>query len=328
MENLGVSQSAVSCALSQDVNLRKQISSELRDRIIKEAKRLNYKPRRFKKTRTKNIALLDSQNPTSYCHPLLVRSVQACALKSSYLLNHCFYDQETGVPDELLDNIDGIISLELLSTEEFSAIKSRNIPVVLLNAYDGTNDCDIILPDHYAGLKQAVNCLYKLGHRRFAFFGIRDFGPHHAQRYGAFHQIIAELDISDQPAIFIPYRKEQSMLDVEDKAKATLRAIAGMKNKPTALICAVDSYALAIIKYAADFGIRIPEDLSVIGFDDTVECETATPSLSSITLSLEAMGQVATGTLIRRINGDADPFVTIKVDLDWIARDSIAPPSS
>lgn len=328
VEKLGVSQSAVSCALSSDENVTKQISKELRNKIIREAARMNYKPRRAatKKTKSKTISLFDQQYDGSYCHPVLVKSVQSCALESSYMLNHYFYEKNIEIPDELLDSIDGIISLELISDSELERIKSRNIPLVFLNAAKVAQHYDVVMPDHYSGIRKAMNCLYDMGHRQFAFFSLRDFCAHHAERYGAFHQVISELNIATPPEIFIPFRSECTFRDVDDKVREMLKAMVSLKNMPTALICAVDSYAISAIRQAPEFGLRIPEDLSIVGFDNISECESCTPTLSSISLSLDNMGKVAASTLIRRINKCNDPFATMRVDLEWIPRDSIAAP--
>mgnify|MGYP001185451805 CR=1 FL=1 len=330
VERLGVSQSAVSFALSPDEKVRSRISEKLRDRIVREAQRLNYQPgRSTRKTKvtTKTIALLESQEEHSYCHPTLVRSVHTSALQSSYLLNHFFYDPESGLPDEFLNSVDGIVSLVQISPQDHKLLESRGTPIIMLNTTAGDNSCDVVMPDHYSGLRQAMHHLFELGHRRFAFFGLQDFSPHHAQRYGAFMQLALELKLPYVPEVFVPFRTDRSLRNVDEKVREMLSNIARMKDRPTALVCAVDVYALPVLRLAGEFGLRVPEDLSVIGMDNIQECQISTPTLSSISLLLEDLGSVATHALIRRIDGCSSPNIAMMVDTQWIPRDSIAPPS-
>ena len=99
-----------------------------------------------------------------------------------------------------------------------------------------------------------------------------------------------------------------------------------MKDRPTAVICAADVYALSFIKLAPEMKIRIPQDISIIGFDDIRDCENSVPPLSSITQPLEKMGSIAAKLLIGRINGNVDSPLGIRVTTEWKARGSIACP--
>ncbi|HBC89518.1 MAG TPA: hypothetical protein DCZ94_21485 [Lentisphaeria bacterium] len=328
--NIGVSQAAVSYALTGYRNGSNggRISKEIRDDIIKEASRLKYNPRNPPKKRKKqSIALLNSFGREGFWFPGLLKGIQDYAIESSYLVTHHIFHVNDTLPEQLISSVDGFVAVELPRPEELERI-ARHLPVVLLNINDSSEKYDSILPDHYNGIRKAVRHLYGLGHRKFGFFGVRDFPLHHAERYGAYQQAVSELNLpSPDPSwIFTPFRRESSMNDLELKIKETLSSLKKMKDRPTAMIFAADAYALAFMRFAVDMGINIPKDMSIVGFDDVNECESSMPSLSSIAQPLEKMGRLAAKYLIGRINGNNDPAVNIRVATEFKMRNSIAAP--
>jgi LacI family transcriptional regulator len=329
-ENLGVSQATVSYALTGYRNGYNggKISEEIRESIVKEAMRLKYqlKPS-SKRKRSNNIALLNSFHRDNFWVPGLLKGVQDFALDSSYMVTHHIFN-ESELPEQLLSSVDGVIAIELPPRRELERI-AENLPVVLLNINDLSDKYDTVMPDHYNGIRKAIRHLYGMGHRKFGFFGIRDFPLHHAERFGAYSQVVSELNlpVPDPSWIFIPNRKERSLHDVELKVKDSLASIIKMKDRPTAMICAADAYALSFIKLAPEMGIRIPEDMSVVGFDDIRDCEKSVPSLSSVSQSLEEMGHIAAKLLIEKINGNDEPPVNLRVAVEWKPRNSIAAPA-
>lgn len=327
VEKLGISQSAVSFALSGYRSGYKggRISQEIKDKVIKEAARLNYKPKTSSK-KTKVIALLSDFNKEGVYLPRLMKGVQDFALESSYMVVHHVFSGSK-IPEQLISSVDGFIAAELDFCTEMKRIAEIH-PLVLLNRRNSDNQSDSVMPDHYNGMRKGIEQLYDMGHRKFAFFGLRTFHLHHAERFGAYNQVISELDlpVPDPAWIFIPFRKERSLNDVDHNVKETLSAIIKMKDRPTALICAADVYALSFIKLAAEMKIRIPQDISIIGFDDIRDCENSAPPLSSITQPLEKMGSIAAKLLIGRINGNVDSPLGIRITTEWKARGSIASP--
>lgn len=329
-ENLGVSQAAVSYALTGYRNGYNggKISEEIRESIVKEAMRLKYQPKASsKKKRSNNIVLLNSFGRDSFWFPGLLKGVQDYALDSSYMVTHHIFN-ENGLPEQLLSSVDGVIAIELPPSRELERI-ARIHPVVLLNTNDLSDKYDTVMPDHYNGIRKAVRHLYGMGHRKFGFFGISDLPLHHVERYGAYQQAISELNlpVPDPSWIFIPARKERTLHDVEQKVKDALVSIIKMKNRPTAMIFAADAYALSFIKLAPEMGMKIPDDLSVVGFDDISDCEKSVPTLSSVSQSLEEMGRIAAELLIGKINGNDDPPLNLRLPVEWKPRNSISAPS-
>ncbi len=326
--NLGVSQAAVSYALTGYRNGYNggRISREIRDDIVKEASRLKYSPKNPPKKRKKqSIALLNSFGREGFWFPGLLKGIQDYAIESSYLVTHHIFHVDDTLPEQLLSSVDGFIAVELPRPEELERIAS-NLPVVLLNINDSSEKYDSVMPDHYSGIRKAVRHLYGLGHRKFGFFGIRDFPLHHAERYGAFHQAISELNLPppDPSWIFTPFRNGNCTNDLELKLREMLASLKKMKDRPSTMVFAADAYALEFIRLASQAGIKVPKEMSIVGFDDMAECETFVPSLTSVAQPLEKMGRLAAKLLLERIKGNNDPIVNIKVAGELKLRNSVS----
>ncbi|HBC88506.1 MAG TPA: hypothetical protein DCZ94_16275 [Lentisphaeria bacterium] len=327
-DKLGVSQAAVSIALTGYKGGR--ISQEIKKSIIREASLLGYEIRdTSKRKKSRIIALLSvmRDKEETYFSRLLM-GVQDIAHESSCIVTpHIVKNNE--LPEHLISSIDGIIATDAFLDLGLPKI-ANDIPIIFLNTDEQTGRYDTVMPDNNNGIRKAVRHLYSLGHRKFAFFGIREFIIHDAERYGAYHQIISELNLPapDPSWVSIPFRKERTLEDVEQKASETLTAIKKMKNRPTAIICSSDLYASAFIRLAPVFGFKIPDDISITGFDDMPDSYGVSPSISTVAQPMEEMGRIAMRLLYERIDGNDAPPMHLKADVEWMPRGSIGRPSS
>ena len=122
----------------------------------------------------------------------------------------------------------------------------------------------------------------------------------------------------------LPACKTQNMQEVEAQALHTLQRWKSLSHPPTAVITYNDVYGLAFIKQAPAAGVKIPEDLSVIGFDNIIACHYVSPPLSSVNQAMEEMGRLSVGLLEKRIQeGKATPFKKIVCGTELIIRESI-----
>jgi DNA-binding LacI/PurR family transcriptional regulator len=122
--------------------------------------------------------------------------------------------------------------------------------------------------------------------------------------------------------------KDFSIINSENRTldslvKETLEKISIMNNPPTSIVCDSDSKALAFLKYAHAFGISVPNDLSIIGFNNSHFSEHASPSLTSVNQPMEEMGQSAINFLIERIGHPHIPNRELRYALNIIKRDSV-----
>ncbi|HEX2949306.1 MAG TPA: substrate-binding domain-containing protein, partial [Armatimonadota bacterium] len=109
-------------------------------------------------------------------------------------------------------------------------------------------------------------------------------------------------------------------------AYATLQRWWGAPTQPTAVVALCDANASAMLRAAQLLGIAVPEQLSLIGFDNAAFCEHTMPRLTSIHQPMEDMGKLACRLLLERIAGDQRPVQHIQLGVDLIIRETVAPP--
>lgn len=182
-------------------------------------------------------------------------------------------------------------------------------------------------PDNAGGVRQAMTSLHADGHRRFAFFGIRDFGGPHGERYEAFLSEHERLGLP-RPVprwLFTPERKTGTDDEMHRLIAEAMERLAALNPQTTALICPADSYAAPFIGQSSRFGIRVGQDLSITGFDDLDLCRQVTPALSSVAQPFEAMGREAARLLLTRIEEPKQPARRMAMSVTWIPRASTGP---
>lgn len=327
-DELGLSQTAVSFILR---NKGGRYSSETREQVLQKARALGYQcDRKTSGTVSTNRLLLcvntaDLSSPDMF-HYRLLAGMQRKAQEEGYLLaQHVLRPGEKFATPV---HSAAAFILNFNATIEQVVRLNQKCPVILLNRQIPGTGCENIMPDNVDGVRQPMRHLYELGHRRFAFFSLRGWHIHPAERYGGFHQVLAELGLPLCPHeyIFTPERGAISDRDLEEKTRDMLRMWRNLKGKrPTALLCTGDVFAGSVLRVARELGISIPGDLSVVGYDNVAECEAFTPRLSSVEQPFEAMGYLAIARALGRIAGDNLPLQEHRLPIKWIPRESIGP---
>lgn len=198
------------------------------------------------------------------------------------------------------------------------------MPVVMVNALVEGLPIPCIMPNERAAIELSLNYLHgKLGHQRITFFDIHDDrSPHHEGRTRAFSEIAT---FPGARSVVLNGRTKS----LEETVLDHLRQWRDEGQLPTALLCAADVYALAFLQAAETLGIAVPDEMSILGIDDTVACEQVRPRLTSIRQPLEAMGAAAVRLLIdrikRRAGADAACRSTHLFDVELVVRDSCSP---
>ncbi|MFV0286439.1 MAG: LacI family DNA-binding transcriptional regulator [Demequina sp.] len=193
------------------------------------------------------------------------------------------------------------------------------VPIVAIDPHYGPNRLPTIDVDNFEGAERAAQHLLSLGHRRIGFLGGRNELDSSHLREAGFRHAHAEAGIPVDPALIIETRYAP-----ENAAQAT-RTLLGMAEPPTAIMGANDLTALAAIEVAQDLGLRVPEDLSVIGFDDIPEAGLASPALTTVRQPLQEMGAAAMRMLLDRIEG-REHASHVRLDTSLVLRETCAPP--
>lgn len=200
---------------------------------------------------------------------------------------------------DLLSNlsVDGLLYIgNFPSNDALAGVISSGMPVVVVDeAQEGVPSVDSVLADDYSGAYQAVSYLTNLGHRRIALAtGPADLHSVKERRRG-YRDVLekAGIDADDQLDIVGSFSDEFGA--------AVLTQILASKSRPTAVFAASDIIAIGLMVAARTLGVRIPEDLSVVGFDDIQTAQYVTPRLTTVRTPLDETARAAVSLLAERL---------------------------
>ncbi|GAA4497310.1 LacI family DNA-binding transcriptional regulator [Actinoallomurus oryzae] len=276
------------------------------------AEELGYVPnsvaRSLKSSRTNQVAfaMADIGNPT---YVAMVRAMQPVLKDAGLRL--ILHSTDADIDDELdvLRRLgeryaDGLIISPIRVTERhLEAFAEARAPVVVIGSVPAGTPVDNVRADSRTGIRLALDHLYALGRRRIGFVnGPLDTVPG-AARARAYADALTELGLPHDPALI-----EIGDFYREDGAAATRRLLA--RTRPDALMCANDLIALGALDVLRAEGVRVPEDVAVVGTDDTDLAPAAWPALTSVALGSAERGRRAAELMLDRLSdGDAEPRV-------------------
>jgi LacI family transcriptional regulator len=169
-------------------------------------------------------------------------------------------------------------------------------PVVLLNCPAEREGYDSIVIANYDGARAAVNHLLELGHRRIAMITGRERNHDAAERLRGFRDALLEAGITADGAV------EYSGDFTEESGYRATRELLGARERPTAIFAANDSMAIGAISALREAGVRVPEDVAVVGFDDIPMARYMNPPLTTVHVDISALGTLATDRLLEQIH--------------------------
>lgn len=307
--------------VSYVLNKRGSIGEETRQRVLKAAKKLGYQQNRAAqsmKTGRSNILGLVFPNIVNPFFASLAQSVLLEAQRKGYQVflvdTEGSYDNEKRAVQGLIQQgVDGIVVFPVDDSDSFLE-GGLDVPVVVLDR--DVSNVDLVQAEYYAGGQMIAEYLQGLGHKKF---GMLD-GP----------QVVASARARSKGFVDglgkgakLVWRLEQAYeMDLTEEALDKLDA------SVTAIVCGNDLIAIATILALRSRGIAVPEDVSVVGFDDILFASKISPTLTTIRMPADAMGIEAVNLLKRRLDGDtavkARNRVVLNVEL--VERGSTAPP--
>lgn len=190
------------------------------------------------------------------------------------------------------------------------------VPVVAVDPHAGPAGLPTIDSDNFAGAVTATEHLLGLGHRRIGFLAGRPDLESSRLREEGYRAALASAGIDVDPELVrvAGYRRET--------AHSPARELLTLDDPPTAIFAANDQSALGTLDVARELGLSVPDDLSLIGFDNIPESAMTTPPLTTINQPIQRMGSEAITLLIRLMNGDADPDTHLTLPTELVERGS------
>lgn len=329
-EAAGVSQSTVSRVLN-DVPTRVPIAAETRERVTLAARRLGYRPNPLARGLRGASTMLLGAVVRDITDPFFAGAVEALSVAA---MNHGYnlvLGHARGRADDALAltavletrHCDAIVLLGDLQDQPrlFADLADLLVPVVGL--WQGSSPLDVptVDVDNKAGVRAGLDHLVGLGHERIAFVGGRPLGDIR-ERQAAFTEYMTER-FGDVPSGYI-----QHVANTPGGGEEAIRALLGLPTPPTAIVTSTDTLAVGALHAAHSKGVRVPRDLSVVGFDDILLASHTIPALTTLrmpTAEIVGEGVRLAIELARDPTAPRKPSVTVMAPT-LIVRQSTAPP--
>lgn len=209
----------------------------------------------------------------------------------------------------------GVISVGTVSTQVLLEVRSMKLPLVMVDHIDPAIQCDGIFVDNYFMMKQLMVKLISKGYEKFNFLGRSDYSFSFGERWRAYQDCLNEynIEIGPDPNLI--------MSDSIDEYECVMAI--PEEELPQVFVCANDCAALKVYSALKKRGLRIPDDCAVTGFDDTDFPELRDPSLTSVHVPKEVMGEKAVERLLYRFHHQDECYSKTMLMGELIIRDSI-----
>ncbi len=325
-ERAGVSVATV----SRVVNHSGYVSNDLRERVETMMQMLDYKPsalaRSLRRQETHTIGLLIPQLNQPF-FSTLISAMEKTLFARDYRALICSSDEDAAKESAYIDillrqRVDGVILVPTgHSTESIKRLLRAHIPTVMIDRDMPDLVVNRVLSDNYAGAYLGAQHLLALGHRQIALIG----GPRHSQvlqdRVNGVQQAFRDFGTKFTPDLLILGTSPEFEVGYESALKLMQRP-----QPPTAIFALTDVIAVGVLHAAAELNLKLPEALSVMGFDDIPLANYVIPALTTIAQPIYGMGQTAVEILMRRLIDADRPPETIRLEDRLVIRKSTAPP--
>lgn len=325
-EHLSLSPATISLVLN-DAPAAKSIPQITRDRVHQAAKALGYRPsflgRSLRKNRSYTIGALVPEISDPYS-TLVMSGVDELLQEEGYLNFTVAHRRKRDLIEEypqilLQRSVEGIIVVDTPLEKPIS------VPVVKVGGDQRIAGVTNICLDHRRAAELVLRHLYKLGHRNIAYMRGADHSSDARARWESLMQVSQELGLKYVPELTVKLELDLRSPELGYPVVAQLLAT---KRPFTALVCFNDISAIGAIRGFVDAGLRVPEDVSVVGFDDIHNAAYNNPSLTTIRQPCREMGRTAARMLLKRIRTGEDVGPELAILPELVIRESTLPPNS
>lgn len=331
-DRAGVSKATVSAVL----NGKNTVKDRTREKVQSAIRELGYEPNPSARRRSTakgshmvGFVLREMQNPY---YAEIIRGAKAYLRERGYVVSVAASEGEFSQEKQIISSfterrIDGLLLTPVLDREtdlsHIFDLKRRNVSFVLLEEIHGVQ-ASLVDVDNVEGAKQAVRHLIDLGHTRIVHFGGPEYSLHSDQRILGVRAAYSESEL-----VFSDKRVIRAGDSLEDGYQAGLQHFREWReeDRPTAVTCYNDLVALGLCRALAELRIRVPEDVSVVGYDDLHLLEYVFPRLTSVRVPKYEVGEKAAELLHREIRaGTSQPPQKIYLQAQLVVRDSTCAP--
>ncbi|MBC7187269.1 MAG: LacI family DNA-binding transcriptional regulator [Calditrichaeota bacterium] len=301
----GVAVSTVSLV----INRKGKVSAETRERVLRAVAELNYHPQRSARglvtRRSGNLGFILTDDHFSRAEPFYTKVFLGTEFEAR---SHDYYILLTTVdrrfrpekvPRFLLErDVDGVIFAGKVPSRLVEYVKEKGLPIVLVDYYPPRGDYSCVLIDNVGGAQLAVSHLMHKGHRRIAFIGGDLEHPSIRDRFIGYREALTEAGIEVLDSLVVTDQPYTATSDGYEAAKHLLD-----RGQPfTALFAANDAMAVGALRLMQERGLKIPDDVAIVGFDDVEAAITTQPTLTTVRVPKEELGAIAVRRMVEQIN--------------------------
>ena len=328
LHDVGALAGVAARTVSRVINGEPGVSAETKEKVHKAIEQLKFRPnlaaRALRSDRSFLVAILNNNPSPHYLADVLLGVSRVCRQTGTFLTLEEFAPEDTDIAksvEELVDSVGlaGAILPPPLTDDAalLDLLEARGIPMVRMSPASDAARTDAVFARDGDGVRQLVEHLYQLGHRRFAIIG---GPPSHSSshiRMAAFKEALAAHGISPAAVIF-----EQGDYTYDSGAEATRRILhPAAETRPSVICAANDEMAAGVISVLGANGIAVPSDIAVTGFDDSEIARMIWPTLTTVRQSIVEQAAAAAHLLLDRSSVKDGPQ-RIEQDVELVVRKS------
>ncbi|MBT2534203.1 LacI family DNA-binding transcriptional regulator [Arthrobacter sp. ISL-48] len=326
----GVSVTTVSHALNEATSFR--VKAATQEHIREVAKDLGYAPNRLasglRNQRSQILGLVSDEITTTPFAGAMIRGAQDAAYERGYVVMVV----NSGMDSELENReismlqqhqVDGVVYARMYHQNAQVPTQLAGLPTVLLDAAADDKFISSVTPDEIGAAETAVEAIITAGHTRIGMINNEDDIPATHGRREGFHNALRRHGLEDNPGHYVI-----GTAHTQGGREAALKLL-GQPGRPTALFCFNDRVAMGAYQAATALGLRIPEDVSIVGIDNLeIIADALWPGLTTVALPHYEMGRWAVNRILEDIENPGLPAVQVQLDCPLIERASLGPPPS
>jgi LacI family transcriptional regulator len=324
-EYLDLSPATISLVLNDAPGVR-AIPQETRDRVKAAAAKFDYRPsfyaRSLRKRQTYSIGVLVPELSDSYSAQVLT-GVEESLIEEGYFYLTASHRRKPDLIEEyprmLMErSVEGFILIDTVLQHRFK------IPAVAVAGYIQIPGITNVMLDQRRAAELTLRHLHQLGHRKIAFMRGGSHSSDADDRWQRLKDAAREFGIAVSSELTVQLKL---LVSTPELGYGPACELLNRKVHFTALVCYDDIAAIGAIRAFHDHGLRVPEDISVVGFDDIQSAAFLSPSITTIRQPLHQMGTIAARALLQRVRGETGVPHMLPVLPELVIRESTCPPS-
>ena len=339
LADIAAQAAVTSMTVSRVLNSNGYVHAETRERVLRVAREMNYRrnglARGLKRQRTETVGMVigDIANPFA---AELSRGVREVLEERGYTLFICISEHNPKEDVEAFDSLadhraDGIIVATRASktgNDRLEELIDSGIPISLIGRDFRHAHADLVTADHLRGGYDATRHLIQLGHKRIGFIGV-SLTQVRLRRFQGYLEALNEHGLAVEEQLIVGGRGQAEQMtgySTEEMGYDGMMKLLELRNRPTAVFARNDFTAMGALNAIKRAGLRIPEDIALVGYDDIPLALHTSPTLTTVRQPTREQGRAAAQFLLSRIEGDREqPRSEKTFQCELVVRESTNP---